>query len=81
MPAYNISDYTRFVWKKELFPVFNKESVIYHGKFCKSGYASRFSDDYAMCVRVDNIRLNTNNNATVAFPFECKADGYTACSY
>ena len=63
------------------YQVLTKEGILYHGKFCASGYANRFSLDVAQCVTIDNIRVNSNPNFSLDYPFVCNPNGLTYCQY
>lgn len=80
---YNMTDFTRFPWDLTAFPTYEltKEAVLYHGKFCQSGIANRFSPLEARCVRIDNIRLSIEPNTRLSNPYECNANGLTQCRY
>lgn len=46
---------TQFYWDSKSYPVVNKESVLFHGLFCQSGYAMRRNTTIAECVDIYNI--------------------------
>lgn len=40
-----------------------KEAVLYHGKFCQSGMASRFSPTDAACWSIDQLGLSSDSTS------------------
>ena len=59
----------------------SKDAIIYHGRFCKSGIASRFTLYEARCITVTNVTLSTDKNNSLSSPFKCRADGTVTCTY
>eukprot|EP00347_Sterkiella_histriomuscorum_P018988 403343399 len=84
---YSLNDNTLFSWNQVDYSLFNsatnltKEAILFHGKFCKSGIANRFSLDRAQCVSIDTVKLSNDPTRNSTSPFECRADGTVSCSY
>ncbi|CDW83995.1 UNKNOWN [Stylonychia lemnae] len=87
---YSLNGSTLFTWDQEQYNLqsnlttflnLTKEAILYHGKFCKSGFANRFSLNRAQCVDIDNVRLSNDVNTVVASPYQCRADGSVICIY
>lgn len=85
---YSLNDSTLFTWNQQLYPLSNsllnltKESIIYHGKFCKSGLANRFAIDSALCISPDTVKLSTDSTvANLSTPYPCNPNGQTYCTY
>lgn len=72
---------TQFFWDSNFYPVVNKESILFHGQYCQSGYAMRRASNVAECVDITNVSLSTSPSANANEPFACSPDGKTRCNY
>ncbi len=66
---------TQFFWDSNKYPFVNKESILFHGQYCQSGFAMRRSSNVSECVDITNVTLTTNPSANLAAPYACKPDG------
>ena len=58
VPYYSLDDVSVFTWETakhgNLRNLRNmtKEAVLYHGRFCESGFAYRFQNETASCINI-----------------------------
>lgn len=62
-----------------------KDAILYHGRFCQSGLASKFSLTTAMCVTVNRTSLSNDVGKTkyAESPLQCSTntDKIVLCEY
>jgi hypothetical protein len=69
-PYYSLEENALFTWDQTRFLnntnqlSMTKDAVLFHGKFCKSGLASRFANDLAACYTIDKISLSNDKAAS-----------------
>jgi hypothetical protein len=72
---------TQFLWNSQLYPVVNKDSVLFHGQYCQSGYAMRRSTNVAECIDITSILTSDasspNGTTWLPYPYQCTPDGTT----
>lgn len=62
----------------------NKDSVLFHGKYCQSGVAMRRNTSIAECVDIATISVTNSTKTTTLTKksnYACKPDGATMCEY
>ena len=72
---------TQFFWDSTLYPLVNKESILFHGQYCQSGFAMRRSSNVSECVDITNVTLSTSPSSNLLYPFPCTPNGQTRCNY
>ncbi|CDW75999.1 UNKNOWN [Stylonychia lemnae] len=69
----------QFYWDNNTYPSMNKNSILFHGQYCQSGYAIQVNQNIAQCVNVTSISL-TNNKNYIEAPYQC-SPGVSTCKY
>lgn len=56
---------TVFFWDSNTYPIVNKTSVLFHGQYCKTGFAFRNSSNTSICTQIDEVRFNNTKTSVV----------------
>mmetsp|Transcript_856 Transcript_856/g.503 ORF Transcript_856/g.503 Transcript_856/m.503 type:complete len:119 (+) Transcript_856:523-879(+) len=68
---YSLADSFRFYWDNITFPTEDKESILFQGKFCKSGLANLFFSGWAQCTPITHVKLSDVTGANLTSPYSC----------
>ena len=75
---------TQFYWDNITYPIVNKTSILFHGKYCSSGYATRkyitLNNAQVAIAECVNITYLSINNQTLPTPYHCNP-GVDFCEY
>lgn len=79
---YNAPYGTQFFWDSVQFPVVNRAAILFHGKYCQSGFAMQVGPSVAECVNIYNISQTRDPPGTnLTSPYPCTPDGNNRCQY